>query len=259
VKRSQLVAILLLAILLPALLLAGCGGSKANDSKALGAHRWKAVTVAGAAVANGGPVTAAFENGTVTGNTGVNQYSGSYETQKGNAISIKLGPMTQMAGTPEAMKLEAAYIKSLGQASAYKVDDSKLTLLSPSGGELVVYDVYVPASLTGTDWECTGYNNGRGAFQGVVSSATITAKFSTDGSLSGNGGVNQYNSAYTVQGNTISIQPPVATLMAGPPDIMEQETAYLAALPKAHTYVIEGPRLTMRSADGALIVEYATK
>jgi heat shock protein HslJ len=259
VKRFAAIAALSLGVVLSAVLLAGCGGSKADDSKALQAHRWKAVTVVGAAPTNGQSITAAFENGSITGSTGINQYSGTYETQRGNAISIKTGPMTRAAGTDEAMKLEAAYIAALGQATTYKVDDSKLTLLSSSGAELVVYAVYVPASLTGTNWECTAYNNGKGGFQSVVSSVTITAKFEANGSLTGNGGVNDYNSTYTVSGRTISIQPPVATRMAGPQDVMDQEAAYLAALPKAHTYIIEGPRMTFRSAENALIAEYVAK
>ena len=42
----------------------------------------------------------------------------------------------------------------------------------------------------------------------------------------------------------------VSTKMAGPDDLMAQEAAYLAALPKTATYVIDGDQLTLRDARG---------
>ena len=259
-KRYRSFLLPALVIGLSAFLLAGCGGSKADDSKELGAHQWQATTIGGVSATQGQPVTAAFEGGTITGNTGINQYQGSYDTASGNGISIKIGPMTRAAGSPVAMKIEAAYIAALGQATSYKVDDSKLTLMGSSGTELVVYKVFKPASLTGTDWEVTMYNNGRGGFQSVLSTSTVTAKFDPDGSLSGNGGVNQYNTTYTTSGSsTISIKPPATTMMAGPPEVMDQETAYFAALGKTTTYAIEGSTLTLRAADGAAMVGYIAK
>ncbi len=258
-KRFRSLAIPVLGIVLSAFLLVACGGSKVDDSEALSAHRWKAVTVSGIAATGGQPITAAFETGTITGSTGINQYRGTYETRSGNAISIKIGPMTLAAGTPEAMKLQDAYTAALGQAAKYRVDDSKLTLLDSSGAELVVYDVYKPAALTGAQWMCTFYNNGRDGFQGVAASSTITADFSDDGTMSGSGGVNQYHTTYTTSGGSISIQAPVATRMAGPKDLLDQETAYFAALANASTYIIEGSNLTLRGADGAAMAAYVAK
>jgi heat shock protein HslJ len=248
-----------LAVVAAAFLVVACGGSKIDDSNSLQAHQWKAVTVSGQPATVGQPITAAFENGTIKGSTGVNQYQGSYTTSSGNSISIKLGPMTHAAGTPAAMKLESAYIAALGQAATYKVDDATLTLLNSSGAQLVVYNIFKPASLTGTEWECTMYNNGRGGFQSVLATSSITAKFGTDGSLSGNGGVNQYNTTYTTSGSSITIKPPMSTMMAGPEELMNQEAAYLAALPQAATYTIEGSQLTLRAADGAAMAGYVAK
>jgi len=258
-KRIWSLAILVFGVALSAFLLVACGGSKVDDSAALAAHRWKAVIVTGMSAANGQPLTAAFEGGTVTGSTGINQYRGIYETRLGNGISIKIGPMTRAAGTPEAMKLEEAYTTALGQAASYRVDASKLTLLDSSGTELVIYGVYKPAALTGAQWMCTMYNNGRGAFQSVATSSTITASFGDDGKMSGRGGVNEYNTTYTTSGNTISIAPPVATRLAGPQDLMDQEGAYFAAIANASTYVIEGSNLTLRAADGAALAGYVAK
>ena len=258
-KRHTSFVLVLVGGLVLAGALSGCGGSKTDDSKALEAHQWQATTVASMHVSGGSPITAAFEGGTITGNTGGNQYQGTYQTQPGNGISIQIGPMTRAAGSPTAMKFEAAYVAALGQAATYKVDGSKLTLLSSTGAELVVYSVFTPAALTGTNWVCTMYNNGRGGFQSVAASSTITALFEANGTLSGSGGVNQYHTTYTVTSDSISIAPPAATMIAGPPDVMNQEAAYFAALGRASTYAIEGSTMTLRAPDGAAMVAYTDK
>jgi heat shock protein HslJ len=47
--------------------------------------------------------------------------------------------------------------------------------------------------------------------------------------------------------------------MAGPEELMKQESAYLAALPKTATYTIEGDELWLRDASGAALAHYVAK
>ena len=51
----------------------------------------------------------------------------------------------------------------------------------------------------------------------------------------------------------------VSTEMAGPEDLMQQESAYPAALPKAATYTIEGDELWLRDSGGAALAHYVAK
>ncbi len=51
----------------------------------------------------------------------------------------------------------------------------------------------------------------------------------------------------------------VSTKMAGPADLMRQEDAYLAALPKTSTYSIEGDELWLRDPTGAALAHYVAK
>ena len=44
--------------------------------------------------------------------------------------------------------------------------------------------------------------------------------------------------------------------MAGPDDLMQQEAAYLTALPQSATYSIEGDDLWLRDAEGAALAHY---
>ena len=84
--------------------------------------------------------------------------------------------------------------------------------------------------------------------------------FGADGNLSGKAGCNDYSAPYTVDGNKMTIKAPVSTRMyCGDPGVMDQEQAYLAALTQVATYGIDGDRLELRSAGGALQVDYTTK
>ena len=77
--------------------------------------------------------------------------------------------------------------------------------------------------------------------------------------MSGTAGCNNYSASYTVDGNAITIGPAISTMMfcADPEGVMEQEMAYLQALPSAATYVVQGDRLvcsppTVRSSRSML-------
>jgi heat shock protein HslJ len=251
--RSWIPLVLALALVVAAL--SGCAAPPSN-AKALEAHAWKVTKLGASAYSGSADITAKFAAGKISGSTGVNRYSGTYEAPKGNDITIALGPMTLMAGTPEAAKAESEYLAALKGAKSYKVDDTSLQLLDSSGAVTVEYAVDVPVALVGTDWTMVMYNNGRGGFQGAESSATVTALFAKDGTVSGNGGVNQYNATYTASDGTIKVGPVTSTKMAGPEDLMAQETAYLAALEKATVYAMEGDIMTLRDSTGAAMVGY---
>jgi heat shock protein HslJ len=243
----------------------GTGCSPARDDSALLLGRvWQATEVRTAAGLVPAPKTAGptseFASGKVSGTTGVNRYNGQYTTKSGDKIEITVGPMTLMAGPPAAMALEQSFVEALKSAKSYSVTETTLTLLDASGNALVNYKVLKETPLVGTKWNCTMYNNGRGGFQGVIATSTITAVFGEDGSLSGNAGVNTYNGKYSADNGTIKIDAQIATtMMAGDPEIMAQEAAYLAALPQSSTYKIEGSTLTLRDAGGAAMAGYEAK
>ena len=69
--------------------------------------------------------------------------------------------------------------------------------------------------LAGTSWIVTGYNNGKQAVTSVINGTTVTAKFGSDGNVSGSGGCNSYSASYTTNGKkTIKIGPAISTQMA---------------------------------------------
>lgn len=253
------------ALVLVVVTIAACGsGSQANDSKALEGKSWRAVEIAGLTkvmTAKGSAATAKFSAGQVGGSGTVNSYGATYTTGPGNTIQIGTVTTTEMAGPPEAMEQEAAYYAALPKAATYQVSDTSLTLLDDKGKVLVKYEIVPPAPLTGTTWQATGYNPGAGPDQPVSSDSIITAVFGTDGALAGKATINQYSTTYALTaGGRMTIDPQiVSTKMAGPEDLMTQEAAYFAALPKTATYSIEGDQLWLKGASGAVIIQFAAQ
>lgn len=84
-------------------------------------------------------ITAGFAAGKISGNSGVNSYSGPYAA--GSDGSFSIGPLasTAMGGPEPAMRAESAYVTLLGQAASYKVSGSVLTLYDANGNESLIF------------------------------------------------------------------------------------------------------------------------
>jgi heat shock protein HslJ len=193
-----------------------------------------------------------FADGTAGGSTGCNRYTGSY-TVDGSALEFGTIASTQMACPPPADAVERAYLGALERVAEWRLDGDELVLLDGDDAELR----YTAASPVG-DWEVTAFLNGD-AVTSTLAGTTLTATFAADGTLSGSSGCNRYTTTYTTDRGEIEIAPPAGTRMtcAEPEGVMEQEAAYLAALPTATQYRLDGGSLTLLSADGTYVVTYA--
>lgn len=203
-------------------------------------------------------VTAEFSDGALTGSGGCNNYFGSYTVDGANLTIGQVGS-TMMACMPEAiMQQETQFFANLQSAATYTIVDGQLQIADATGNVVLTFAATEPIALTGTTWAATGYNNGREAVVSVLNGTSVTAVFGEDGTLSGLAGCNQYTAGYTTDGETITVEPPASTRMfcTEPEGIMDQEAAYLAALPTAATYRIDGNKLELRTADGALVATY---
>ena len=192
------------------------------------------------------------------GSAGCNSYFGGYETAD-NSISIGPVGMTEMyCGAPGVMDQENAYLAALGSATSYQIIDNQLEMTDADGMTVLHYSVMEPTSLTGTLWQLTHYNNGRGGFTTVLHDSETTAEFSDDGQMTGLAGCNNYFGGYQVDGDSISIGPLASTQMmcAEPEGIMEQESAYLAAVQRAATFEVNGTQMEMKDVEGARIAGY---
>ncbi|MCO6450616.1 MAG: PKD domain-containing protein [Caldilineales bacterium] len=114
-----------------------------------------------------------------------------------------------------------------------------------------VQSIQIDASLESTLWTLTQ----------TLAATTITAEFER-GTISGNGGCNDYTGGYTLTGSTgtsgaIAISDITMSQKACPGDVMSQETRYLNALQSASSYMIVGDTLTLSFAGGTLVYTIA--
>jgi heat shock protein HslJ len=201
--------------------------------------------------------SAEFRGGQVSGNGGCNSFSGGFE-RNGNELTVGQLASTLMLCTPEELGTqETAFLAHLQSAATFQISDDRLDISNRRGEVVLTFTILEPASLTGTNWMLTSYNNGQGGVVTLVPETQITAVFGEDGRLNGVAGCNNYMTSFTAEGNNITIQPAASTRKLCPGEgVMEQETAYLMALENATTYTIRGNQLELRGADGELIASF---
>lgn len=201
--------------------------------------------------------TATFGEALVSGNASCNRYTGAY-TSDGGALTISQTVSTMMACLPDISAQEQQFLASLQLAASYTITGDQLMVANADGVTTLTFVASEEISLTGTEWSAVNYNNGNQAVVSLILDTTITANFGEDGQLSGLASCNNYTAAYTVDGDNITIGPAASTRMlcGAPEGIMEQEAQYLAALTTAATWSIDGPTLTLRTTDGAMVANY---
>lgn len=235
------------------LLVAGCaaGGDATADTAPLRENEWSltGTSVSSADIAAVG-ITLKFDDTQYSGFSGVNQYSGTYTAKADGGIDFGPAAGTLMAGPEPLMKVETAYLKLIEGCDGYKIENDTLTLTT-GGVDTLIFEVTKTAELPGSSWVVTGYNNGKEAVVGPAVDSTLTIEFGTDGTVSGTGGVNRFNGGFESTDTTVKIGPLAATKMAGEPELMEQETAFLKALETATTWSISRGILDMRDGAGA--------
>ena len=227
-------------------LAAGCGGGGGGDPADIENKPWQLTSATGLTIPDGVVPSAAFTGGNVFGTAGCNTYRASY-TLDGDSLEIGEPAGTLIACPPPVDEFERAYLDALGQVASWELDGEELVLSDADGNELLRYEV---ASIVGS-WTVTGVNTGDAVVSPIVGTE-LTAVFADDGSLTGSAGCNNYTTSYTADAGDIQIEPAASTkkLCSEPEGIMEQETAYLAALEAARPYGFNGPTMELARRRG---------
>ncbi|MEJ2735209.1 MAG: transporter substrate-binding domain-containing protein, partial [Anaerolineae bacterium] len=116
--------------------------------------------------------------------------------------------------------------------------------------------------LAGTQWQVRSYYDPPVA-SGMASpagGAQLTAEFTAgeaagEGMVSGSAGCNNYTADYTVDGDSLSIGPAAATRMFCE-GLMDQETAFLAAMQSASSFKLETEHLHILDTQGQVVVDF---
>ena len=243
-----------LAVALLLLTMAGCGedSAAAPDPAALRGEAWVLASGVDVEGWEQAAPSATFTEKQVSGSSGCNRFNAAY-TVDGEALT--LGPVagTEMACPDPAGAVEEAFHAALGQVAAWRMDGQELVLLDDDGNELLRF---APASVAG-EWTVTAFRQ-PGSVSSPIAGTELTATFGDDGKLSGTAGCNRYTASYRTQRGTIEIAAPGSGRMAcdTPEGVMEQERAYLDALPAAARYEVDGANLTLLAADGTIVANY---
>jgi heat shock protein HslJ len=111
-------------------------------------------------------------------------------------------------------------------------------------------------SIAGT-WSLVSY--GDPASQTSAAPDVDTSIEFKDGQVAGNVGCNGFGGKYEVDGDKIKFTDMVSTLMFCEGPIGDQETTTLNVLHENATFVLDGDRLTITSADGTAAIVLAHK
>ena len=103
------------------------------------------------------------------------------------------------------------------------------------------------ASVAGT-WKLVYYN------QTPAAPDVNTSIELKDGRVNGNVGCNGFGGEYKVDGDSITFDKMISTMMACADPIGMQESTTLAATSQTATFVLNGNTLTITSADGASVI-----
>ena len=242
-----------------AILLSACSGiSSADKIAGLDGTGWVLASLPPRALLPGSIVTLNFEDGRISGTDGCNRYSGAYQASDLNLQITSDMAATMMACDEPVMRQATAFLSGLKQVRSYRIAAGQLVLFSADD---VLLASLAPQSkgLAGTAWQVIGYNNGRQAVVSALTDTTLSMFFASDGKVSGSAGCNNYSAAYTSAGPALSIGPAATTrkMCGTPPNIMEQEQQFLAALATVASARQEAGRLELRTASGALAVSLA--
>jgi len=112
------------------------------------------------------------------------------------------------------------------------------------------------ASVTGM-WKLVSY--GSASNQAPAVADVDTSIEFKDGQVTGNVGCNGFGGGYEVDGDTITFDQIVSTLMFCEGPVGDQETTTLNALHETATFVLDGDTLTITSADGSSVIVLARK
>jgi heat shock protein HslJ len=193
------------------------------------------------------------------GDTGCNQYFGTFTVEDGNAVSLSGIGATEIAcEQPEGiMGFESRFLATFAEVAQVEPrGDESFAMLNAAGETVMVWGRAAqaePASLEGTTWQLTTFVDGESA-SSTLAGTTVTLQLE-EGRLSGNASCNTYNSSYTLEGDALTVAPEIATTrMACPDDIMSQEAAYLQVLSAVTGYQLEGTTLTLTTDDDRALV-----
>lgn len=113
----------------------------------------------------------------------------------------------------------------------------------------------VAGSIVGTTWLLSTLG-GEAPSEG----STVTVHFADDGALFGSGGCNRFAGTYEIDGSALTVGDALpSTMMACDEAVMEQESAFFAALVDAREFAVADDSLTLSDEAGAELATFTAQ
>ena len=192
----------------------------------------------------GSNITTEFgSDGTLSGNSGCNTYSGTY-TVTGNQITI--GPLasTRMACSDPAgiMEQETQFLAALQTAATYNIENATLELRTKDGALAVQATVAVPiistqaaptsgSSIQDIVWQWVSVTNQTtGETTTVPDPENYTITFNPDGTLEGKADCNNFSGTYTQDNGLVITLGPSTMAYCGDASLDQQYLSLLGGV-----------------------------
>jgi heat shock protein HslJ len=192
----------------------------------------------------GSNITAEFgSDGTLSGNSGCNTYSGTY-TVTGKKITISPLASTRMACSNPAgvMEQETQFLTALQTAATYNIENATLELRTKDGALAVQATVAVPvvstqvaptsgSSIQDIVWQWVSVTNQTtGETTTVPDPENYTITFYPDGSLEGKADCNSFSGSYTQENGFVITLGPSTMAYCGDASLDQQYLGLLGSV-----------------------------
>jgi heat shock protein HslJ len=111
-------------------------------------------------------------------------------------------------------------------------------------------------SIAGKSWQLVRMESESGETR-PVDGSLVSFSCTPEGAVAGQASINRYSGSMVADGSRISRWNPFrVTRMAGPPELMTQETLFLQALPKTTRFFMLGEKLVFVNKDRGVRLEF---
>lgn len=164
-------------------------------------------------------------------------------------IPNQVSPPTSNQSISEALFGKTWVLQTLPSEDGYPLAGSTIDLQFQLIPEPPVRDINTPDSPDS--------NSSSNLSETLPNSVSTTL----EGRIGGRGGCNRYSSAFTIQGDRLTILPGATTKMfcLQPEGVMEQESYYLAKLTTVASYRIQDSSLTLLDGEGNSIALFVAR
>ncbi len=190
------------------------------------------------------------------GSSGCNWYLGVFSADAGTLLLYPPAQTQVICADEGVNQQEALFTSTMANTIAYAFEGDQLVAYTSDNQRLITYNPAEPVPFEGTQWSVKFLAEEDEAIS-VAPGTEVTARFDA-GRLTGSGGCNEYEAAYSADANgamTISEIVPGSSVCSEPANVMEQETFFLQTLPTVVAYEqIGGMLLLFDEAGGPAVI-----